>query len=252
MAAMEAFDASGGLTSRAIKVGTGVDATDGRLGTVDQVVVAPGTDDLAYVVVRRGWTNELISVAAELIAEVTMGGTVRLAVGKEEARARSSNIPREAYATSQQPPEVRVPLVEEEVIPRKRAVDLGELRIHKLVDTSEEVIRESVTRDDLLVERVPVNQPLDAPVTTRVEDDWLIIPIMEEVVVVQKKLMLKEEIRVRKRQVTEEQELHETVRRERAELEDATVHGVQGLETVKRREERAAPPDDVTRPIEQP
>src|SRR5918912_641822 len=83
-----------------------------------------------------------------------------------------------------------------------RAVDLGELRIHKLVDTAEEIIRESVTRDDLLVERVPVNQPLDAPATTRVEDDWLIIPIMEEVVVVQKKLMLKEEIRVRKRQMT--------------------------------------------------
>jgi uncharacterized protein (TIGR02271 family) len=224
-------DANGsGRSNRATtRLGAAVEATDGRLGTVDQVVVRPQTGELSYVVVRRGWTNELFAVPAEMVREVAPSGTVYLSVTKEEARAQSANVPKEALADSPDSREVRIPLVEEELIPEKRWVDLGELRIHKFVDTREELIREAVTRDDLLVERVPVNQPLEAPLDTRVEDDWLVIPIMEEVLVVQKRLMLKEEVRIRKRQVTETQELHETVRSERAEIEDATVHGVKGL-----------------------
>src|SRR5205814_17656 len=131
----------------------------------------------------------------------------------------------------------------------------------KLVDAREEVIREAVTRDDLLVERVPVNQPLEAPLSTRVEDDWLVIPIMEEVVVVQKRLMLKEEIRIRKRQVEEVSEVRETVRSGGVELEDGAGHGVAGLEEALRagmveRAEVAQPPEErvssATDPLLQP
>jgi len=215
-----------------LRLGAAVEATDGRLGSLDQAVAQPGSGELSYLVVRRGWTNELFAVPAELVREVAPSGTVYLTATKAQARAHSGNIPKEALAATPNGREVRVPLHEEELIPEKRWVDLGELRIHKVVDTREELIREAVTRDDLLVERVPINQPLDAPIDTRVEDDWLVIPIMEEVIVVQKRLMLKEEIRIRKRQVTETQELHETVRSERAELEDATVHGVQGLDRI--------------------
>jgi stress response protein YsnF len=51
----------------------------------------------------------------------------------------------------------------------------------------------------------------------------MIIPVMREVLVVQKQLMLAEEIRIRKREVTEEQEVRELVRHERVELEDASA-----------------------------
>jgi hypothetical protein len=67
------------------------------------------------------------------------------------------------------------------------------------------------------------------PAEPRYEEDWLIIPIMREELVITKRLVLAEEIRIRKRQVSEEQVVRETVRRTRVEMEDATVHGVTGL-----------------------
>jgi uncharacterized protein (TIGR02271 family) len=185
---------------------------------------------LAYLVVRRGWTNELVSVTPDAIEEITSSGAIHLRVSKEEAHRGSAEVPREALVATADRGEIHVPIVEEHLVPDKRMADLGELRVHKRVDTREEVIRQALTRDDLLVERVPVNQPLEAPVSPRMEDDWYVIPVMEEVLVVQKRLVLKEEIRIRKRQVEEMRETHETVRYERLEMEDATVHGVRGLD----------------------
>jgi stress response protein YsnF len=52
------------------------------------------------------------------------------------------------------------------------------------------------------VERVPVNQQIESPLRPRYEGETLIIPVMEEVLVVERRLMLKEEIRVTKRRQT--------------------------------------------------
>jgi stress response protein YsnF len=80
----------------------------------------------------------------------------------------------------------------------------------------------------------------------RYEDGMLIVPVMKEVLVVHKQLVLVEEIRVGKRQVTEDQTVREVVRRERVELEDASVDGIEGLGAVGAGGGHAAPrpPDD--------
>ncbi len=213
-----------------VEPGASVEARDGRLGTVDEVIVRPETGELAYLVIQRGWTGEHLVIPAELIDRIASPREVRLRATREEARAQTADVPREAFARASGG-ELRIPLVEERLVPARRVVDQGELRIHRHVEEVEEVLREPVTRDDLVVERVAVNRPLEAPAEARYEDDWLVIPVMEEVLVVQKRLMLKEEIRVRKRQVTEAQEVRATVRRQRAEIEDATVHGVQTVPT---------------------
>ena len=116
--------------------------------------------------------------------------------------------------------EVRVPLVEEQVEVKTGVIDFGEIRIHKTVEETEEVHHGPLDREDVEVERVRVDRPVSAPEQRRQEGDWLIIPIMEEVFVVQKQLMVREEIRIRKQLVTEEHEVRETVRRERASIED--------------------------------
>ncbi|HZU25874.1 MAG TPA: DUF2382 domain-containing protein [Bryobacteraceae bacterium] len=46
------------------------------------------------------------------------------------------------------------------------------------------------------VENVPVNRLVDGPVQVRQEGDVTIIPVVEEVITVQKRLLLKEEIRI--------------------------------------------------------
>ena len=215
-----------------IEAGAGVEATDGRLGTVDEVILHPDNGGIAYVIVRRGWSNEQLLIPAEAIQSVPGPREVRLSVTREEAQLRAQEVPAEALLLARdRGSEIVIPIVEERLIPDKRAVELGELRIHKHVDEVEEAVRESVTREDLVVERIQMNQPLDAPVQGRQEGEWTVFPIMREVLVVKKQLMLVEEVRVRTQRVTEEQEVRELTRHERLELEDATVHGIQGLET---------------------
>jgi hypothetical protein len=50
--------------------------------------------------------------------------------------------------------------------------------------------------DDVTVERVPVNRLIDAPVETRQEGETTVIPVIEEVLTIQKRLFLKEEVRI--------------------------------------------------------
>ena len=116
--------------------------------------------------------------------------------------------------------ETRVPVVEEQLQVETGVVGLGEIRVHKAVEATEEVHRGPLDREDVEIQRVRVDRPVDIPEQRRQEGDWLVIPIMEEVFVVQKQLVVREEIRIRKQLVTEEREVREVIRRERATIED--------------------------------
>jgi uncharacterized protein (TIGR02271 family) len=206
-----------------------VEATDGRLGTVDEVRVRPATGELAVLVVRRGWSDRRLHVAAEQVAGVDGDGTVRLRGTRAEAGRAGAAIPDAAgvpLVAGADGAQLRVPVRAERLRAEVRAVDLGELRVTRRVETAEETVRQAVAREEVDVERVPVNRPLTAPVAQRTEGEWLVLPVMEEVLVVRTQLMLKEEVRIRTRRVVAEQAVTETVRRERVELEDATRSGV--------------------------
>ena len=215
-----------------IEPGATVEATDGRFGTVEEVIVRPRTGEPVYLVIRHGWNDRQVTLPADLIAAIPSRREVLLRATRHEAREAATQapaMPSDDLLASEREGALHFPIAEERLVPVKRQVDLGELRVHKTVEQVEEAVRQTVTRDELVIERVPVGRQLDAPLEPRVEGDWLVIPIMEEVLVVQKRLMLTEEVRIRKRQLTEEQEVRELVRHERVELEDATVYGVAGL-----------------------
>jgi uncharacterized protein (TIGR02271 family) len=142
------------------------------------------------------------------------------ATHRREQRENTAATPERARMGTGLGGEARVPLLEEQVQFGTRVVDLGEIRVHKTVEEREEVRRGPLAREDVQIERIRVNRPVEAPEQRRQEGDWLVIPIMEEVFVVQKQLMVTEEIRIRKQLVTEEHEVRETVRREHASIED--------------------------------
>lgn len=112
-----------------------------------------------------------------------------------------------------------LPVIEEQLDVQKRRVETGRVRVHKLVREREELIDEPLLREVVEVERVPVNQVVDAAVPVRQEGDTLIIPVVEEVLVVEKRLMLTEEVRIIRRQVTDRQPQHVTLRREEVQIE---------------------------------
>ena len=93
------------------------------------------------------------------------------------------------------------------------------MRITKLVHEREEVVNVPRVREEVTVERVTLNRMVDAPVSMRQEGDTLIIPLLEEVIVVEKRLMVKEELRITKRRIEEHASQQVTLRREEVVVE---------------------------------
>ncbi|MBO1075584.1 DUF2382 domain-containing protein [Roseomonas marmotae] len=90
-----------------------------------------------------------------------------------------------------------LPLSEEKIHVGKRLRESGRVRVSVRTETVEEVVRETLRSRSAEVTRVPVGQEVDQLPVTREEDGVVIIPVVEEVLVVVKKLFLKEEIHLR-------------------------------------------------------
>ena len=90
------------------------------------------------------------------------------------------------------------------------------------VSTRTEERREAVTVDlrhsDVVVERVPVGRRIDAVPEVRQEGDLTIIPVVEEVVVVERRLMLVEEVRVRRVERVESRHEEIVLRKQHADI----------------------------------
>ena len=115
--------------------------------------------------------------------------------------------------------EIIVPLIAEEIVISKKTVETGGIRVHKTVREDVQQINEPIIREHLDIERVAVNQFVETAPAIRYEGDVMIVPVLEEVVVTQKRLMLREEIRLTKRreEIANVQEI--TLRREEISLE---------------------------------
>lgn len=103
------------------------------------------------------------------------------------------------FAGSESQETLRVPVIEEEARVEKQAVDTGRgVRIHKTVAEHPFQIDERLLREDVEVTHVPVDRivALDQAPVTRYEGDTLVVPIVEEVLVVERRLRIKEELRI--------------------------------------------------------
>lgn len=92
-----------------------------------------------------------------------------------------------------------LPVVREELHVGIEQVDTGRgVRIHKTVTEAPYHIDETLLRDAVEVKRVPVDRIValaDAP-SARQEGDTLIVPVLEEILVVEKRLRIKEEVHI--------------------------------------------------------
>jgi uncharacterized protein (TIGR02271 family) len=109
-------------------------------------------------------------------------------------------------------------LVEEELRVTKREVERGRVVIRTRVDEREELAEASLQQEDVTVERVPVGRVIDAVPSVREEDGVLIVPVVEEQLVVETRLILKEELRITRTVRTEEVQVPVRLRAERAEI----------------------------------
>lgn len=113
----------------------------------------------------------------------------------------------------------RIELVEETVGIDKRQNVVGTVRAR--TETREEtvLIDEPLRVEEVTIERVAVDRFISEPLSVRQEGDTTVVPVMEEVVVLEKRLKLVEEIRLTKQQTVRHEPQEVTLRRQEAVVE---------------------------------
>ena len=112
-----------------------------------------------------------------------------------------------------------IPLLQEQIEVTKRNVSTGRVRVRTTTETVEETARATLDAVGVEVERVPIGREVDAAPSVRTENDLTIVPIVEEVLVVEKRLVLKEELHIRRSITREAVEVPVQLRKQRAVVE---------------------------------
>jgi uncharacterized protein (TIGR02271 family) len=116
--------------------------------------------------------------------------------------------------------ELRVQRTEEELAAGTREREAGEVRLRKNVRTDRESIEVPTRHEEVSVERVPLSG--EAATEAEIGEDEVVVPVTEEEVVVSKRPVVKEEVRIRKDVVEDTEVVEEDVRREEIDVEDDT------------------------------
>lgn len=112
-----------------------------------------------------------------------------------------------------------LPLEQEELRVERREVVTDQVRVRTVVEEAPIWRSEQVERGELDIERVPVERAVESAPAPYEEDGVLIVPVVEERLVVEKRLFVVEELRIRRRAVSETVPIIDTVRRTRVVVE---------------------------------
>jgi len=211
--------------------GLSVEGDSGPLGTVVGVDTDPATGATHLVVQgrdgsRRTLLSDMFTVRSNSVyvhdaAAFTSATTTTRAATQP---LRASDVMEVAAGE-----EVTIPVLREEVVIQTRQVQSGGVRVHKLVNERTETVEQPTMRDQVEVERVSIGRVVDAQTMphARQEGDTLIIPILEEMLVVEKRIVLKEEVRITKRRTEEVEQVQVVLREEEVQIEQ--LQGERGM-----------------------
>jgi stress response protein YsnF len=129
-----------------------------------------------------------------------------------------------------------VPMHAEEISVSRRQVAGDTVQVSTVTREEERLVDEQLTHERIEVERVPIGRPVDAAPPVREEGDTTIMSVVEEIVVVERRLILKEEVHIRRVRVSERHRETLMVRKQ-----DAAVTRTEGIAGGKGRS--AAPRD---------
>jgi uncharacterized protein (TIGR02271 family) len=118
-----------------------------------------------------------------------------------------------------------IPIAREQLVVDKKTVETGRVRVTTRVDERTAWIDEELAREDVHAEWVDVNRETDAVSEIRTEGDTLIIPLYEEVLVVEKRLVLRQELRLTRRMATRPYQAEIPLRRMHADVERVEPSG---------------------------
>ena len=91
-----------------------------------------------------------------------------------------------------------LPLLGEEIAVTKHLVETGRVSVKRVTRVAAEPIAETLARETIEVTHEPIGREVESLPPIREEGDTLVIPVVEERLVIQRRLFLKEEVRVRR------------------------------------------------------
>jgi len=96
---------------------------------------------------------------------------------------------------------ISVPVIEEELEVGKRRVEGDRVSVRTVPRERTEVVEQPLESMEVEIERIAIDREIDTAPDIRNDGDTTIIPIVEERLVVEKRLFLREEIHVHRRRV---------------------------------------------------
>ena len=109
-----------------------------------------------------------------------------------------------------------LPLLAEEISVTRRQVDGDTVRVTTVTREQQRPVVETLTHERVEIERLPIGRVVEAVPPVREEGDTTIVSVVEEVIVVERRLILKEEVRIRRVRVSETHRETVTVREQSA------------------------------------
>jgi uncharacterized protein (TIGR02271 family) len=97
----------------------------------------------------------------------------------------------------------RLTLLAEDLTVGKEAVETGRVRVSKQTHVRHVDVDETLARENAEIETIPIGRQIFEMPPIRQEGDTTIVPIVEEVLHTERRLILKEEIRITRRKTTE-------------------------------------------------
>src|SRR6516162_221605 len=138
-----------------------------------------------------------------------MGTVTGMGRGDVQSRTEDDRAP-------EQTGETVLPLLAEEVAVSKQVVETGRVQVARITHEREQLIDELLTHETVEIDRTPIGRQVDRVPHIIDEGDTVVIPIVEEVLVVERRLLLKEEVRVRRVHSTERHQESVTLRHQEA------------------------------------
>lgn len=112
--------------------------------------------------------------------------------------------------------EIVLPLHAEEIAVCKERMVTGKVRVSIVTQEGAKAVNELLVREAVEIERRPIGKQVERAPAVRRSGDTIIIPVMEEALVVTRRLIVKEEIRVRLVKKRERHKQLVTVRKQKA------------------------------------
>ena len=117
----------------------------------------------------------------------------------------------------------RIPVIEERLRVTKHASPIERVTVRTRPDEEQVIVRDEVRREQVDLVRVPIGREVAVAPSVRTEGDLTIVPILEERIVVEKRLFLVEELHLRRTATVDVVDTPVTLRSTKVDIERETL-----------------------------